>query len=410
MKIAYIVNTYPQPSHSFIRREINALVNLGFEIHRFAMRHNRGQLVDPADIAEHARTEHILTVSPVQLICRTLAMIVKAPRLSVVAWRLAKVGERRAGRSLVHRIAYFVEACYIVSRCRELGVDHVHAHFGTNAATVAMMARALGGSPYSFTVHGPEEFDAPAAIGLHEKIRRAVFAVAVSSFGRSQLFRWTDYEDWEKIHVVHCGIERELYPEPAPLPVKGLRLVAIGRFVEQKGLILLVEALGKALSKHPDIHLTLVGDGDMRPRIEAAIQSMGLGKHVTITGWLDEHRVRSELADAHALIMPSFAEGLPMVIMEAMAAGRPVVATYIAGIPELVQPGISGWLVPAGDSAALASAILSLADTPRERLSAMGIAARERVLARHDVDLEAKKLAVQFVASLNERHAKKADG
>ncbi|WP_258609693.1 glycosyltransferase [Mesorhizobium sp. AR10] len=198
---------------------------------------------------------------------------------------------------------------------------------------------------------------------------------------------------------MHCGLERALYREPAPLPVKGLRLVAIGRFVEQKGQILLVEALAKALPKHPDTHLTLVGDGDLRQEIEAAIQSRSLGKHVTITGWVDEDRVRSELAHAHALIMPSFAEGLPMVIIEAMAAGRPVVATYIAGIPELALPGTSGWLVPAGDSAMLASAILSLADTPRERLAVMGIAARERVFARHDVDAEAKKLAAQFAAA-----------
>ncbi len=398
MKIAYIINTYPQPSHSFIRREINALEKLGFEIHRFAMRHNRGQLVDPVDIAEHDRTEHILTVGKVQLLWGTLAMIVKAPRQSIMAWRLAKVGERRSGRGVMHRLAYFAEACHIVSRCRELGVDHVHAHFGTNATTVAMMARALGGPPYSFTVHGPEEFDAPAAIGLDEKIRNAVFAVAVSSFGRSQLYRWTDYEDWEKIRVVHCGIDRAFCREPAPFPVNGLRLVAIGRFVEQKGQILLVEALAKALSKHPDTHLTLIGDGEMRQQIEAAIQSRGLGNHVTITGWVDEDRVRSELTHSHALIMPSFAEGLPMVIMEAMAAGRPVVATYVAGIPELVVPGTSGWLVPAGDSSMLASAILSMADTPRERLVAMGIAARERVLVRHDVDSEAKKLAAQFVA------------
>jgi colanic acid/amylovoran biosynthesis glycosyltransferase len=398
LKIAYVVNTYPQPSHSFIRREIIALEKLGFEIHRFAMRHNRGQLVDPADIAEHDRTEHILSVGKVKLICSSLAMIVKAPRLSLAAWRLAKVGEQRAGRSLVHRFAYFAEACHIVVRCRELGIDHIHVHFGTNAATVAMMARALGGPPFSFTVHGPEEFDAPTAIGLPEKIKSAAFVVGVSSFGRSQLYRWTEFSDWPKVKVVHCGIEPTLFGGPASFPEKGLRLVAIGRFVEQKGQMLLIEALAKALPDYPDIHLALVGDGEMRPQIEAAIDRLGLRKHVTITGWVDEARIRAELVKAHVLVMPSFAEGLPMVIMEANAAWRPVVATYIAGIPELVQPGVTGWLVPAGDSAALASAILSVAETPREQLAAMGAAARERTLARHDVNVEARKLATQFAS------------
>jgi glycosyltransferase involved in cell wall biosynthesis len=398
MKIAYVVNTYPQPSHSFIRREINALERLGVEVCRFAMRHNRDQLVDPVDIAEHDRTEYILSVGKVKLICRSLAMIALAPRRSVVAWRLARVGERRSGRGIAHRVAYFAEACHIVQRCGKLDIDHVHAHFGTNAATVAMMARVLGGPPYSFTVHGPEEFDAPAAIGLREKIGKAAFVVAVSSFGRSQLYRWTDYKDWTKVKVVHCGIEPILFSKPAPFPGGGLRLVAIGRFVEQKGQMLLIEALAKALPERPDIHLTLVGDGEMRPEIEAAIEKWNLRRHVTITGWVDESRIRAELANAHTLIMPSFAEGLPMVIMEAMAAGRPVIATYIAGIPELVQPEANGWLVAAGDSPALAAAILSLAAMPPERLVTMGAAARERALARHDVDVEARKLAAHFAA------------
>ena len=178
-----------------------------------------------------------------------------------------------------------------------------------------------------------------------------------------------------------------------------MRLVAIGRLVEQKGQLLLVEALARAVRARPELHLTLVGDGEMRGEIEAAAAAHGLGRHLTITGWVDEARVRAELAAAHALVMPSFAEGLPMVVMEAMAAGRPVIATYVAGLPELVRAGETGWLVPPGDVAGLDEAMRELAATPRARLQAMGAAGRTRALRRHDVDREAARLAGLFAAS-----------
>lgn len=301
-----------------------------------------------------------------------------------------------AGRGTVAHLAYLAEAAYLARRCRALGIGHVHAHFGTNSATVAMLAAGLGGLTWSFTVHGPEEFDRPEQLMLGGKIRRAAFTVAVSAFGRSQLCRWADRADWDRIRVVHCGIEPARFPAPAPLPEgTTIRLVSIGRFVEQKGQLLLVEALATALTHTPDLHLTLVGDGEMRPEIEASIAARGIADRVTITGWVDEARVRAEIAGAHALVMPSFAEGLPMVVMEAMAAGRPVIATYVAGIPELVRPG-TGWLVPAGDPDALGEAMAALAATPRHDLAEMGRAGRNRALQRHDIDAEARRLGQMF--------------
>jgi glycosyltransferase involved in cell wall biosynthesis len=400
MKLAYLINTYPKPSHSFIRREIQALERRGVEIHRFALRGDREALVDPADVSEHERTEHVLARGAAGRLARAvLGQLVQAPRASLAAFRLAMaIGGRSERGRLVHAV-YFLEACHVARRARTLGAAHLHAHFGTNSASVAMLARALGGPPYSFTVHGPEEFDAPAALSLGEKTRRAAFTVAISSFGRSQLCRWADHPDWARIHVIHCGVEPERFGTPAPLPEGGPRLVAIGRFAEQKGHLLLVEALARASVRHPALHLTLVGDGEMRGAVEAAIRAQGVEPRVTITGWVDEARVRAELAAAHALVLPSFAEGLPMVAMEAMAAGRPVIATAVAGLPELVRPE-TGWLVPAGDAEALADAIGALAEAPRERLEAMGREGRARVLARHDIDAEAAKLARLFEASV----------
>lgn len=391
MKIAYLVNTYPRASHTFIRREIHALERIGFSVHRFAMRSDRRSLRDPEDKAEDERTEHVLERGRVVLILHAMLWYLTHPLRALRALRLALQMGRRARTTNKHLI-YLAEAAWLARRCRELEIRHVHAHFGTNSATVACLCQALGGPRWSFTVHGPEEFDAPRALSLSSKIARAAFTVAVSSFGRSQLWRWARFDDRGRIKVVHCGIEPQRFPAPAPLPEK-LRLVAVGRFSEQKGFPLLIEAVARAARQHPGLRLTLVGDGELRGEIEAMIEQQTLRRHITLTGWLDEAGVRAELRQAQALILPSFAEGLPMVVMEAMAAGRPVIATSIAGLPELVTPE-TGWLVPAGDAEALATAIGALAETPLPRLTEMGLAGRARVLARHDIDREATKLAL----------------
>ena len=390
MKIAYLVNTYPRPSHTFIRREIQALERLGFEVHRFAMRSDRRNLKDAEDKAEDEITEHVLERNRLTLLLSALLWLLRHPLRSVAALDCTLRMGARARLRLKH-LFYFVEAVEITRRCAELGIRHLHAHFGTNSSTVACLAHILGGPRWSYTVHGPEEFDAPRALALGEKSSRAAFSVAVSSYGRSQLCRWTPVEIWPRLKVIHCGIEPARFPAPAPLPEK-LRLVAIGRFSEQKGFPLLIQAVAQAARQHPGLRLTLVGDGELRGEIEAMIEELTLRRHVTLTGWLDETQIKTELDEAQALILPSFAEGLPMVVMEAMAAARPVIATSIAGIPELVTAE-TGWLVPAGDVQALADAIDTLAETPHARLLRMGQAARARVLIRHDVDREAAKLA-----------------
>ncbi|UOA26827.1 glycosyltransferase [Pseudosulfitobacter sp. DSM 107133] len=403
MKIAYVLNTYPQPSHSFIRREVQALERQGFEVDRIAMRAADTELVDDGDRAEAAATHYVLKTGAPALLRDLLCQTLHAPRAMLDALRLAW---RHGGRSEVGRLRhliYLVEAAHITRRCAARATLHCHAHFGTNAATVAMLAHAMGGPHYSFTVHGPEEFDAPRALSLGDKITRSAFTVAISSFGRSQLSRLVGHEIWDRIKVVHCGIEPARFADPAPMPDGPLHLVAIGRFVEQKGQMMLVPALKAALERAPDLHLTLIGDGPLRPVLEAQIAQAGLGAYVTLTGWLDEAGVRDRLAAAHGLMMPSFAEGLPMVVMEAMAAARPVIATYIAGTPELVQHGTTGWLVPAGDTDALADAWVAMAQTPGPELAAMGAAARSRVLARHDVDTEAGKLATHIRTAADHR-------
>lgn len=397
MNIAYILNSYPQPSHSFIRREIRALEAQGHTVTRLAMRAGDAPLVDAQDLEEAVATQYVLRAGPLALLRATFHNAIASPNGFFGALKLAMRCGRRSEAGVIKHMIYLAEAAYAAQVCTAAEVTHTHAHFGTNATAVAMLCHALGGPQYSFTVHGPEEYDAPRALSLGEKIAHSKFTVAITSYGRSQLSRWADPEHWDKIKVVHCGIEPTHFPMPLPLPKGGARFVSIGRFVEQKGQLLALDALATVIKTQNDAHLTLIGDGEMRPQIEARIAALGLENHITLTGWLDEAQILTELQNAHALLMPSFAEGLPMVIMEAMAAGRLVIATYIAGIPELVHAGKTGWLVPAGDADALADAMIDMAQTKRETRDLMAQASRVRVLDRHDVTVEAAKLATHII-------------
>lgn len=396
MKIAYFVNQYPKVSHSFIRREIVALETLGVPIERFALRGWDDDLADHEDLAERGLTRYVLGqgLLPVILAFLKESTIQPLSMLHGLLWtmRLARYSDR----SLLRHVVSLAEAAWLKVRLISLGISHVHAHFGTNSAEVVMLCHALGGPTYSFTVHGPEEFDRPAALHLREKIEHSRFVVAISSFGRSQLYRWVDRAHWPKIKVVHCGLERPFH-EVAPVPVAAeRRLVCVGRLCEQKGQLLLIEAAHLLSERGHQFKLVLAGDGEMRPAIEAGIARYGLGDTVRITGWISSDQVRAELLAARAMVLPSFAEGLPVVIMEAMALRRPVLTTYVAGIPELVEDGRNGWLFPAGSVEELADAMANCLSMDLDQLQVMGDAARERVLQRHDIDTEVAKLARHF--------------
>lgn len=397
MQIAYFINQYPKVSHSFIRREILALEQQGVAVSRFAIRGWDDKVLDPDDLSEQQKTQYVLRTGLVQLVRAALGCLVRRPARFVVALRAAWTCSWQSDRPLAYHLIYLAEACWLLDRLSAARVRHVHAHFGTNSAEVVMLARLLGGPSYSFTVHGPEEFDKPLGLHLQEKMAQAAFTVAISSFGRSQLFRWVGHAHWPRVHVVHCGLDRAFHHgHDAPVPDVP-RLVCVGRICEQKGQLLLMQALAEVVRRGHDCELVLAGDGEMRPQVESLVRAYGLERRVTITGWIDSARVRHELLQARALVLPSFAEGLPVVIMEALALGRPVLTTSIAGIPELVQDGQNGWLVPAGDVSALADAMAAVLQTPVDRLTRMGQAGRERVLQRHDVNTEAGKLKALFV-------------
>jgi glycosyltransferase involved in cell wall biosynthesis len=400
MRVAYLVNQYPTVSHIFIRREILALERRGIEVMRIALRGWNDEVVDKEDHVERDRTHYVLRGGAPALFLSLLRSFVARPLRFLNALRLAWRMGIRAERPLPIHLVYVAEACRIVNWLRAAGIQHLHAHFGTNSAEVAMLVHALGGPRWSFTVHGPEEFDKGQLIGLAEKIRHCAFVVAISSYGRSQLYRFVEHQHWPKVQVVHCGLDSDLYASPSGTPSEAKRLVCVGRLCEQKGQLLLMEAARRLVTQGCDFELVLVGDGEMRAEVEKLIAQHKLQAKVCLTGRVSTKELHRQILAARALVLPSFAEGLPMVIMEAMALRRPVISTFVAGIPELVQPGEHGWLVPAGDVEALVHAMRACLEASPERLISMGEAAHRRVRERHSVDTQAVQLAELFGRAL----------
>lgn len=395
MKIAYLMNIYPYKSTTFIRREILALERAGFNVNRIALRGWYGDLVEE-DKPERGRTRYVLKKGAPALLMAVMRMMFTQPFNLLRALALAIHMGRRSYRPLTVHLAYLAEACLILPWLRQEGIDHLHTHFGTNSAEVAMLAHVLGGPLWSFTVHGPEEFDRRPLIGLTEKIQRCKFVVAISSFGRSQLYRCVEPKYWRKVQVVHCGLEPAVFAAANSPAITVRRLVCVGRLGEQKGHLLLLEAARLLAAEGEDFELVLVGDGELRADIETLISDNNLQERVRITGWVADRQVREEILAARALVLPSFAEGLPVVIMEAMALKRPIISTFVAGIPELVRAGEHGWLVPAGDVEALANAMRNCLEAPLETLVRMGEAAQKSVLLHHSIDTEVAKLAKLF--------------
>ncbi len=406
MRVAYLTNQYPHTSHSFIRREIAALETHGMQVERISVRRSDAELVDPSDRQEAGRTHVILAGGALGLSGDVLVRALTSPARFWAGLKLTwKIG-RSGDRGFLRHLVYLAEACHVARRLRRLGIRHVHAHFGTNPAAVVTLCNAVSGIDYSFTVHGPEEFDRPTALRLDEKIARASMVVGISQYTRSQMYRWCRYQDWKKINVIHCGVDASFLGDPAKLtPVPDVRrFVCVGRLSEQKGQLLLVRAAAELLAEGVDLELVLVGDGPMRQEIESLIDDAGVGKAIRITGWQSGQQVRQHMLGCRAMVLPSFAEGLPVVIMEALALGRPVISTYVAGIPELVEPQKTGWLVPAGSVEALKSAMREALSSPVDELSRMGRNGAQSVAEQHDVQREAAKLAELF-KTLPHRHA-----
>lgn len=402
--VAYLVNVYPTVSHSFIRTEIQSLERRGLRVQRFTIRRSGGRFAPCPDHDEDRKTLALLDGNLLPLL-GSLAIFVR--RRPATTLRLIFSACLSGGpATVVRRIAYVLEAAELACRLEAQGIAHVHAHFGTNPAAVARLAAKLSPLTYSFTAHGPDEFDAPLTLDLHGKIAEAAFVVGVSEFGRGQLMRWSQASDWDRIKVVRCSVAPDflLKRRESRRGLDSHRLVCVARLNAQKGLPLLIEAVAIVAARRPVV-LRIAGEGEDRASLEAQVVRLGLEDHVHFVGWAGPERVREELLAARAFVLPSFAEGLPVVLMEAMALARPVITTAIAGIPELVDRD-AGWLIPSGSVEALADAMESCLSAEARQLAAMGRAGRARVRERHDPARNGELLAGllrPFVTRLEQR-------
>jgi glycosyltransferase involved in cell wall biosynthesis len=396
MKFGYLMNSYPMTSTTFIRTEIEALESLGLPIGRYAVRLWDQPLVDPRDIDERGKTQYLLSGDKKRLILYPLLELLTNFRgvvRTLGPWlRQFQLSDSTA----IKHIAYLLEAM-VLRRCTKRdGVGHLHVHFSTNSAAVAMLAKLLGGPSYSFTVHGPDEFLDLTSGSLPTKMQNADFVVAISNYCRAQLVSLSNSGFWGKIHVVRCGVRLDDFDFEQEPPVSNHTLVCIGRLCVQKGQLLLPPVAAALRDEFPDLRFVLIGDGPTRQLLERSIADYGVESMIELRGWQSGSAVRQALHEARALLLPTFAEGLPVVIMESLALGRPVISTYIAGIPELLDSGC-GWIVPSGSELHLREAIRDCLLASPAQLAALRAEGRKRIEAQHDVRRNAGRLRELFL-------------
>lgn len=395
MKIAYLMNIYPVTSATFIRREIRELEKLDVDINRYAIRRWDEDLVDPDDREEAERTHYILSGNVANLIKIFISTVVRHPKGFLSMLRLWLKIVMNAKGMVIQHVAYLMYAVYLFRQLSLDGVRHIHAHYSTNTAAVAMLCRKMGGPTYSFTAHGPDEFDAPEHASIREKVAEAEFVVAITDFCKSQLVRFSSFEHWDKIHPFRCGVSlEELVVSNEPFE-NNYTLVCVGRLTDLKGQLLFPKVAKSLVEKYPDLKIILIGDGPSRPALEAQISANNLETVIELRGWQTNAEVKQVIQSSRALILPSFAEGLPIVFMESLALGRPVLATYIAGIPELVDEEC-GWIVPAGSEASLKGALDDILSSSADVLVKKGEVGRQRIEEQHSIAILANNLATEF--------------
>lgn len=396
-RIAYLTDIYPLVSLTFIQREVSALRARGTHVETVSRRSVSPEDFPGAPEQEAARATHYLlrtARSPRAFLAAHLAVL-RTPGRYLKALRRTLRMRHPGVKSLGKHLIYLMEAVMMARFVRAKGIEHIHCHFCANAPTVAMLTRDLVDVPYSFTLHGPTDLYDPEGRRIGTKAAEAAFVATISHYARSQLMLFSDPVHWNRIRIIHCGVQPDLYDGPRPTGDDGsVRLIFVGRLAPVKGLRVLFEALDTLFDEIPSLQLTLVGDGPDRARLEQ--EAARFGDRIRFTGYLTQAEVAKALSTHDICVLPSFAEGVPVILMEAMASGLPVVATQVAGVGELVQHGKSGLMAPPGDAATLREHIQMLANDPALR-HRMGACGRETVAADFTITGEADRLAQLFV-------------
>jgi colanic acid/amylovoran biosynthesis glycosyltransferase len=393
LRLAYLTGQYPRATDTFIQREVEALRALEHHVQTFSVR-KPPQTENVGPETKAARESTIYLLPPQGLIKAHLIQLFSSPGKYFSALALAYKYCPPGVRSMARQIAYFAEAAILTRLMKKHSLSHLHNHFADSSCSVAVIAATMGGFTFSFTMHGPAEFFEPRSWWIDEKIRRALFVNCISHFCRSQALIFAPTNSWNKLRIVHCGVDPNLF-EVKRHQGRGNRLLFVGRLATAKGLAILLQAV----SILDGVTLEIAGDGPERRMLEELARELTISDRTKFLGYQSPGQVRDLLKRADVFVLSSFAEGLPVVLMEAMAAGVPVVATRIAGIPELVQDGHNGLLVPPGDASATAEAIRRLLDDANLR-NRFAVAGRDKIQREFDVHAESRWLAAIMTGAL----------
>ena len=400
MHLAYLVSRYPSVSHTFILREVLALRAAGVRVDTFTVRRPAADYELSRDDREaRDTTQALVPPVPLELVTAHLVALVTRPRRYLATLRLALGLRAAGGKAALWQVFYFGEAVLMWHKCRRAGARHIHAHHANVGSDVALLAARLGGRgwSWSFTMHGPTELFDVREHRLAQKTERALFVACISEYARSQLMGLVGTEHWDKLRIVHCGLDVSRFGAVDRSGRNGpLRILNVGRAVPVKGQSLLVEAIAELGRQGVDARLTVVGDGPQAAELRDSATRLAVAGQVEFAGAVGQDEILAYYRRADVFALPSFAEGLPVVLMEAMATGLPVVASRIAGIPELVEDGVSGLLVTPGRRDELVAALAALLCATPERRAEMGAAGRSRVEAEFASDRTAQVLLATF--------------
>lgn len=398
VRIGYLISRYPSISHTFILREVLSLKRYGVEVDVASINDpDRPSLQLTADEnAETNRTFYVksLGVGPAFLAQLTLLMTHPFKFVRALSFAMALGGWDI--KKLLFCYLYFAEAILIAQWMRDRSLAHLHVHFATPAATVALILSRMADVQFSMTVHGPDEFYDVPGYYLPEKIANARFVCAIGNYARSQLMKVSSVENWSKIDVAPLGVNLDDFkPRPFRTSPNPFEVLCVGRLVPAKGQHILLSSLASLLADGRNVTLRFVGDGPDRASLEQEAKRLGCEQHVRFEGAVNQDRIRDFYRTADIFALASFAEGIPVVLMEAMAMEIPCVTTWITGIPELIRTGTDGLLVVPSDAREMAAAIARLIDDSSLRLR-IGQAGRRRIQDCYDLDRNVAHLATIF--------------
>ncbi len=404
--LAYLVSRYPAISHTFILREVVELRRLGFRIDVASINapdRPAGELT--AEEGAETKAAFYVKSRGISGAFRAHARVLVTMPAEYLRglWFALRLGGADL-RKIVMASFYFAEAVMVGDWMRSLGLGHLHIHFATPAATVGLIVNRVFGFTISITVHGPDEFyDAPGYL-LREKISAASLLCAIGLFARSQLMKFSDPSLWPKIQLTPLGVDVDVFAPRRPARQDGetFEVICVGRLTPAKGQHVLLAAISHLRAEGRRVRLRLIGDGPDRESLTAAALRLGIEDRVTFEGAINQDRIRDFYEEADVFALASFAEGIPVVLMEAMAMEIPCVSTWVAGIPELIRDSMDGLLVPPSDEAALAGAIARLMDD-RELRRELGRSGRRRVMEKYCLRRNVSRLAEVFETQLETR-------